>query len=540
MEKYKEYALKVLNGEIVAGEYIRLACQRYLAWFERGDIFFNCAKADEAVNFIQHLKHPSGKTAGKNFILMPWQKFIVYNIYGWYYRERPTERVTTKVFILVARKNGKSSLLAALALYELMMGERGSQCYNIANSREQSMLLFQMQQKYGRSIDPKGKYLRFQRDRMFFDKKGSYSRTLASDTTKLDGLSTNIGILDETHEYVGSGIYDVIASSQGFVQNPLIIQISTAGFRLWDFCHNYRNMCIEILRGAKNDDTMFSAIFELDADDKWDDPNVWIKANPALDTTLTTKYLKEQIQSAKNSPSLEVGVRTKNLNQWLSSSDIWLTNDEILKCTRDVPIEFFKDRITTIGVDLASVSDLTAVSLCAKDDDGKPVFKSFAYIPSSCLENNVNAENYKMWKRRGLITVCPGNCTDYDYIVNDMLRWRQMGILIDKVYYDQYNSIQWAIQCTENGFDLEPYSQALYSFNKPTKEFERQTKLHNVVIDNNEVTRWCFGNVALKFDHNDNCKPIKGGTENGKIDIVIAMLEAFAAHIEQPHYNNLI
>lgn len=536
---YKTYANDVLSNNIIAGKYIHLACQRYLSWFDRDDMYFDVEAVNRVITFIAHLKHFSGKTAGKPFILEPWQKWIVYNIYGWKYKDTGL-RVTTKVFILVARKNGKSAFASALSLYELLCGPAGSQCYNIASAREQAQLLFQMELGMGRSIDPKGKYLRFQRDRIFFDKKHSYNRCLASDTSHLDGLSASMFIADETHAYKGSNIWDVLISSQGFVSEPLAIQITTAGFLLYDFCYNYRQMCTEILQGVKQDDSQFSAIYELDENDSWQDEKVWVKANPNIDVTITSKYIREQVQGACNAPSLEVGVRTKSLNQWVSSSDVWIPSDMLLESTKDVPIEFFRGRITTIGVDLAAVSDLTAVSLCALDDDGKIVFKTFYYIPSSCLENNVNAENYKMWKRRGLINVCPGNVTDYDYILKDMLKWRQDGVIIDKVAYDQYNSTQWAISSTEAGLPLEPFSQALWHFNRGTKELERQIKSKNVVIDNNEITRWCFSNVALKYDHNENCKPVKGGSESQKIDGVISSIEAFATYIEQPHYNNLI
>lgn len=121
LEQYKVYAKMALSGKIVAGKYIKLACQRYLAWFDREDMYFNVEKVNQVINFIQHLKHFSGKSANKHFILEEWQKWIIYNIYGWYW-SGTKERVVSKAFILVARKNGKSAFASALALYELLCG----------------------------------------------------------------------------------------------------------------------------------------------------------------------------------------------------------------------------------------------------------------------------------------------------------------------------------------------------------------------------------------------------------------------------------
>lgn len=538
-EKYKEYALKVVNGEITTGRLIRLACQRYLDWFHNPDYEFRPDEVDKIISIISKMRHFSGKSAGKNFILEPWQKWIVYNIYGWYNRTTGL-RVVNKVFILVARKNGKSALIAALSLAELLLGESGGQVYNIASSREQAKLLFDMESTFGKGLDPKHKHMKFQRDRIYFNAKVSYSRCLASDTGKLDGLNPSFFVCDETHAYPDSKIWDVLISGQGFRENPLGIQISTAGFTMFGFCHSYRQMCIDILEGLKQDDTQFAAIYELDENDDWTDESKWVKANPNLDVTVTRKYLREQVTAAKNQPSLEVGVKTKNFNYWVQSKAVWITNDLIQRQSGDVSLDDFKDKPIYVGVDLASVSDITAVTLLAEDGD-RLITKTFYFLPSSCFENNTNAEKYKQWSKTGELIICPGNVTDYNVITNHFLNWREnLGLNIYAVFYDNWNSTQWAVEMTENNFNMVPYSQSLGNFNRATKEFERGVKQGKIVIDNNEITRWMFSNVALKFDFNENCKPIKGGDESGKIDGVISNVEALGGYLTEPHYSNII
>lgn len=538
MSDYKSYAQQVVDGEIVTGRYIKLACQRFLSWFEREDLVFRENKVNKVINVIEKMKHFSGKSAGKNFILEPWEKWIIANIYGWYYKDTGL-RVINKVFIMVARKNGKSALIGALSIAELLLGEPGGQIYNIAASREQAKLLFDMESAFGKGLDPNRKYMKFQRDRIFFNKMNSYSRCLASDTGKLDGLNPSFFVCDETHAYPDSKIWDVLISGQGFRENPLAVQISTAGYKLYGFCHTYRQMCIDILEGLKEDDTQFTALYELDDGDDWADEDVWVKANPNLDVTISRKYLREQVQAAKNQPSLEVGVKTKNFNFWVSSSDVWITTENLQKQSRDISLEDFKDKAVYVGVDLAAVSDITAVTLLAENGD-ELITKTFYFLPSSCLEGNVNSEKYKQWARTGELIICPGNVTDYDVVTETFLKWRDSGINIHSVFYDSWNSTQWCVSMTENSFNMVPFSQTIGNFNRATKEFERGIKLGKIVIDNNEITRWMFSNVALKYDHNDNCKPVKGGDESGKIDGVISITQSLGGYLTEPHWNNII
>ena len=538
MSDYKSYAQQVVDGEIVTGRYIKLACERFLSWFEREDMEFRKQNVDRIINVIEKMKHFSGKSAGKNFILEPWEKWIIANIYGWYYKDTGL-RVVNKVFIMVARKNGKSALIGAMSIAELLLGEPGGQIYNIAASREQAKLLFDMESAFGKGLDPNRKYMKFQRDRIFFNKMNSYSRCLASDTGKLDGLNPSFFVCDETHAYPDSKIWDVLISGQGFRENPLAVQISTAGYKLYGFCHTYRQMCIDILEGLKEDDTQFTALYELDDGDDWTDESTWIKANPNLDVTISRKYLREQVQAAKNQPSLEVGVKTKNFNFWVSSSDVWITTENLQKQSRDISLEDFKDKAVYVGVDLAAVSDITAVTLLAENGD-ELITKTFYYLPSSCFENNVNAEKYKVWSRTGELIICPGNVTDFNVITNDFLKWRQMGLNIYSVSYDSWNAVQWATEMTEANFNLVPFSQTLGSFNRPTKEFERCIKLGKIFIDNNEITKWMFSNVALKRDFNENVKPVKGGDESQKIDGCISNVQALGGYLMVPHYSNII
>lgn len=533
--KYIQYAEDVVNGKIVACKYVQLACKRYLSFFDKYD--FRIDKVDKVVNFISHLKHTTGKHNGQPFILLPYQSFIIYNIFGFYY-PNSDKRVCNYIYIELARKQGKTALASAIALYMLVAdGENGAEVEMLANSAKQAKICFSMSSNYLSTIDTKGKYFKRYRDSIKFDKTKSVLQVLSSDSSGNDGWNSSCFVLDECHEQKDSRLWDVMCSSQGMRENPLAMIITTAGFNMFGFCYGYRNTCIEILNGVKEDDTQFTAIYTLDDDDDWTDENNWIKSNPSLDITVSRDYLRQQVTKAKNNSTLEVGTRTKNFNQWLSSSDIWINNNIILDSTDNINLEDYKGETCYMGVDLASVSDMTALSIMIPTND-KLLFKTFYYLPQSTLIDNSNAEQYKQWKREGHLIITDGNVTDYDYILRDILKVNNY-LYIYKIGYDQYNATQWAISATNEGLPLEPFSQALWHFNKPSKEFERLIKSGKVIIDNNPITRWCFSNVTLKFDHNENCKPIKTSDQQ-KIDGVIAMLEALGTYLETPQYNNIV
>lgn len=543
-DKYLKYAQDVVSGKQVAGKIIRLACQRYLDFMNDARYEFRPDKCERVLSFISKLKHYQGKCAGKPFVLEEWQKWIIYSIFGFYYKDS-NERLVKKALITVARKNGKSFQIAAIALYMLIAdGEPAAQVLNIANNTKQAHLLFEMQQKLVKCLDPKHKYTKTLRDSIQVPKTSSYSQVLSSDSSGHDGSSPSTYILDEVHEMKDSKLWDVMISGTGFRVSPLGICISTSGFLLNGFLHNYRDVCIDILEHRKEDDEQFSAIYELDEEDDWKDENNWIKANPNLDVTVTRKYLEGQIRSAINDSALEVSVKTKNFNMWVSSKEIWISDDKIRKVMSPVNLDDYKDEDCFMGVDLSAVSDLTSTTIMfppnpdREINPDKFVFKTIIYLPESELTENVNSYLYMIWKRENYLKVTSGNVVDYNYILKDQININDKNYVVN-VAYDKWNATQWAINATEEGLPLTPYSQALGNFNGPTKTLERLIRTGMVVIDNNPIVRWAFSNVTLKLDQHENVKPTKANNDKSKkIDPVISMIQSLGGYLENPRYSD--
>lgn len=532
IEYYQAYAKQVVAGEVTACLYIKKACERYLDWFNKYE--FRVEAVERVESFINKLSHSTGRFSKQKFILLPWQRWIIANIFGFYY-PNTNKRVINYVYLELARKQGKTAFAAAITLYMLIAdGEDGSEVEIVANSAKQAKICFDMCSNYCGSIDKKSKYFLRYRDKIKFNKTKSFLQILSSDASGNDGYNSYCFVLDECHEQPDSRLWDVLCSSQGMRQNYLAIITTTAGFNRHGFCYSYRKTCVENLFGRVNDDSQFVAIYTLDENDDWTDESNWIKSNPSLDVTVSRDYLQQQVNKAKNNTSLETGVKTKNFNVWDYISEKWLSDDILLKSTKPFAYAGFEYKpYAWCGVDLAAVSDLTAFAVMIPMDFYY-YFKVYYYLPEATLEENSNAELYKVWHKKGYLTVTAGNVTDYDYLLADMMKVSTQ-VYIQNIAYDAYNATQWAINATNQGLPLEPYSQALWNFNRPTKEFERLLKSGRVILDNNEITRYCFGNCVLKFDHNENCKPVKEQAQM-KIDGAIACIEALGSYLTNPNF----
>lgn len=536
---YIQYPVDVISGNVIAGKHIKKACERFFSLMDDDRYLFLEEKVDKVIRLYHHLRHFKGRHSGKPFVLEPWQEWIIASIYG-FYNKSDGSRLTQTVYIEVARKNGKTALAAGIGLNALINDdEDGAEVYFAANSKDQVKIsAWPLCSNFAKAFDPKEKYLKVYRDTINFDKTISWLKVLAADSTKLDGPNPSTFILDEYHAAKSNSLKAVLESGQGTRDNPLEIIITTAGFDKLGPCYELRTTATEILNGLKEDDSFFMAIYSLDEKDDWKDEANWIKSNPNMDVTVKSSYLRKEVRKAMNTPSDEVNVKTKNLNMWCDSSDVWIPDDYILACSRKVDLaDFTTNDDCFAGIDLSSTSDLTCVSFMIPKD-GKLYFKTLYYLPEEALETKKNKEQYSEWVRLGFLKLTPGNVVDYDYILDDILSVDKR-LYIVKVGYDSWNATQFVINATDKGLPMEPVSQSIGNFNRPTKEMERVILSGNVVIDNNPITRFCFRNVVMKLDHNGNTKPSKEYRDK-KIDGVISMIEAMGVCLMTPQYSNSI
>lgn len=530
---YYKYAQDVIEGKIVCGKYIRLAAERFFNFIEDDRYEFIEERVDYVISFFSILRHFTGRHAGKSFVLQPWQQFVIAAIYGFYIKET-NERLTKYVYIEISRKNGKTAFAAGLCLFHLIAdNEMDAEVDLAANSKDQAKIAFKFCSQFAKGIDPRGKDLISFRDKVKFEQMLSILQVFAADDSKLDGFNASMYLIDEYHAAKNSGLKDVLQSSQGMRDNPMAVIITTAGFDKLGPCYQYREMCTEVLSGLKENDALFAAIYSLDEGDDWRDSKNWEKSNPNMGITVKQQYLQTQVQSAKNSPSEEVGIKTKNFNLWCDSETIWIPDHYILQASESLDFEQFSKMDCYAGIDLSSTSDLTCVSFMFPTEE-KYYFKTLYYLPEAALHEKRFRNLYGEWRRQNLITITPGNVTDYDYILNDILKIKDV-VYLQKIAYDAWNATQFVINAEERGLPMEPFSQALGNFNRPTKEMERLILSGRAVIDNNLINRHCFRNVVMARDRNGNAKPSKQFEEK-KIDGVIAKLEALGVYLISPRY----
>ena len=528
--KFYKYAAAVISGRIVACQLVKKACERFMRDLEDERFELRLDKIAHCVGFIKMLKHFSGASNNHPFILEPWQLFIVANIIGWYWKGTNKRRFN-EAYIAIARKNGKTALFAALMIYFLLAdGEPDAEVLISANSREQATRIdFQMVKGFLTKLDPRGKTVKAQRNQVKVARTTNMMYVTASDASKLDGYNISACLVDEYHEADTSEVKDVLKTAMGNRRNPLQCTVTTRGFDMSKPCYKLDDYCQQVLRGEKQDDALFAMIFTLDEGDDWKDSRVWQKANPNLGVTVSKQFIMGELSKALSTTSDEINYRTKLMNQWVESKTIWISDEKVAGNMKRLKFEDFKGIPCYIGIDLASISDLTSVTYLWVID-GKYYFKVLNYLPSDALATKVNSIRYREFDMRGDMIIFPdSNVTDYDKILADITSIHEITPIY-LISYDQWNSTQMIINATNYGFDCKPFSQSLSSFNRPTKEFERAMLQGSVVIDQNDCVRWAFRNVLIKTDAHENQQIIKA-TDMSKIDPCVSMMMALGGYL---------
>ena len=531
---YIEYAHKVVDGSILACEYVILTCKRFLSDLSNPELEFKSQKVETFIKFASVLKHIKGEHGGENVRFEPWQLLIVASIFGFYNKDTGRRKYQSS-YIEVPRKSGKSFLAAVMCLYALICdGEPGAEVLIAANSAKQAFEVdFETVSKLARQLDPKGKRMRQYRDSIRIDSTSSKLLVLAADSSRMDGFNCSFGLIDEYHEAPDSSVYDVIKSSMGMRKNPHLCTITTAGFNKNGPCYELHTYGIDVLKGMKTDESLFVMIFTIDQGDDWTDERIWKKAAPNLGITTSIDYLRDIVNTAKQVPSKEVEAKTKQFDVWCDSSSVWIPEIVIKRNMIDIDLSEFKKKnnyLVYLGFDLAAVSDLTSLTIMFIDPETEEYFfKNWYYLPKSALEAKYNSELYKMWAGKGYLTLTDSPTTDYNYIQGQIL-YLYENFDVQGVFFDSWNAQQLVNNLTNEGLPMSAYSQSIGNFNRPTREIERLLLSDMAKLDKNPITRWCFDNVELKVDINSNAKPM-GDHEKRKIDGVISILNALGGYL---------
>lgn len=530
-----KYCNDIINEVIPACLYIKQACLLFLKNLEREDLYFDEWEVNRIIKFINCLNLTEQATLTK-FILQPWQTFLVCGIYGFYFTNTKKRKVNT-VFLELPRGNGKSQLVTALGIFHLIF-DNEAQIILSANSRDQAKIVdFKKSKQYCTQLNPNKKIIKQKYNTINFSNNELI--VTASDSKRLDGLNASLVIVDELHEAKNADMYNVLKSSQGKRQNPLLIAITTAGFDYESFCYSLVDYSMKVLAGDIIDDSQFNLLYTLDEGDDYMDYKNIAKANPNLGVSISESFIIDEIKKGIQNPAEAFNVKVKFFNIWLTAKNYdeqYIDMEYVEKCldnTISISDDRFKGSGVYVGVDLAATSDIAAVSYMFFID-GKYYFFNRYYLPRNNQNSILMNKKYTEWSKQGYLKLIEGNVIDYDDIISDLkLMAEQYHIKL--ISYDSWNANQFAIDGTKEGFYMLPFSQSTQSINRPAKELSRLIMKEDVVIEDNPVTKWMFSNALVK-EYGENIR-IDKRNKNQKIDGVIAMITNLGGYLNSPNYN---
>lgn len=527
-----KYIADATAGRLVIGELARLRVQRHLNDLKNehhNGLYFDEKAAMKALTFFNFLKHPKGSDfAGREFVLSPWQAFDVYNIFGW--KTAGGKRRFRYAYTDIARKNGKTTYAAAIALFTLIMdNEQGAEVYTVATKKDQAKICLEDARNIVKQSKDLSVYTEVWQHSVTCEMIGSSMKALSSDSNTLDGLNPHCVILDEFHAHKDDLVFNVMKSAMGARVQPLMMILTTAGFNRNVPCYSYRDVAIKVLKGILKQDDLYISIHTLDPDDDYHDPANWQKSNPNLNISVKENFLIGEYNDAKNNPDRMYNFLTKNLNIWTDSAKQWLPSAEWEACNKGE--EDLTGEVCYAGLDLASVRDTNALALCFPRPEGNFSFKVFFWMPEMNVLERVKNKgiNYDRWIREGYMRTTDGNITDYNYIKED-IKAICKEYKVQNIQFDRWNSSQLVIDLMYEGLNMVPFGQGFASMSAPTKELERLVMSNKMNHMGNPVLTWHVSNVFLQRDASGNLK-IDKDKSSEKVDGAVACVMALAGYM---------
>jgi phage terminase large subunit-like protein len=554
MNYIEQYYKLIAQGELVVSKKVERVYKKLVDDLadEKSEWEYADKKANHVITFVEkYCKHSKGKMGGKAFVLELWQKAMLAALFGFVHKIDGTRKYRELVFV-VARKNGKSALGSAIALYMLMAdGEAGPEIVSAATKKDQAKIIWSESKRMVKKSPVLSKRIRPLVAEMICDGNDGTYKPLSSDSNTLDGLNIHCSLIDELHAIQDKNLYDVIVDGMTAREQPLSIITTTAGtVREGIFDIKY-DECERIINGYddKNgykDERILPIIYELDNRKEWTDEEAWSKANPGLGTIKSVDQLKSKVHKAQSNPLLVKNLLCKDFNVRETTSEAWLTF-ETINNTQTYKLSDLNPKYGIGGVDLSSTVDLTAACVLFRvPGDEKIYIKHMYWLPEDLLEQRTKEDKipYDIWRDMGLLRTCQGNGVHAKYVTQWYLElMNEHGIYFPFIGYDSWSAKYW-VEEMEGYFGKEcmrPVIQGKKTLSSPMKSLGADLESKLIIYNNNPVTKWCLTNTAVDVDRNDNIQPIKTSHQRRRIDGLAAMLNAYTIYLEkQTDYINMI
>lgn len=535
-----EYQRAIENGVVTVSKRIRRQYEKLSSDCSEteGEYKFSETAANKPIEFIERFcKNSKGEWAGEPIKLELWQKAFISALFG--FIDSSGNRKYRESLLYVARKNGKSTLLAGIALYCLVAdGEAGAEVYTAATKKDQARIIFDECVNMVKQSPDLKQNLKKRKSDLYFPLTFSKMQPLGKNADTLDGLNASAVILDELHSIKDREQYEVLRQAQSARRNPLLIAITTAGTLRESIFDDLYNYACGVCDGTIEDAGFLPILYELDEKSEWKKPEKWQKANPSLGTIKKLEDLQSKVKRAAQSPKDLTGLLVKDFNIIENQAKAWLTFED-LNNTETFSLESFRGSYAIGGADLSRTTDLTCATILMTDKTDKKYVYQMYWLPADGLNKRAQEEKipYDKWHEQGLLRLCQGNTINY----SDVTAWfleivRDHGITVLWIYYDPYSARYWVDEMTATGFRMVKLFQTAKNLSLPMENLGADLQAKKVNYGNNPITKWCLSNTGIVEDNNGNIMPVKANGRKNRIDGTASLLDAYAglfAHLEE-------
>jgi phage terminase large subunit-like protein len=485
--------------------------------------------ASKAVRFIEgNLRHWKAPFTGQRFRLSPWQaEDIIKPLFG--LKHTDGRRVFRRAYIQIPRKNGKSALAAAILLLVLCTDPgHGHELYTAATKRDQAKIVFNDCVQFVKASPKLRARLQTFVGSINYGERSSTLVPLSADYNNLDGLNVSAAVVDELHAHPSAALYDVITTATGARDSPLVVAITTAGKDAEGVCYREYEYATDLLDGTVEDDGYFAFIAEADPGLSWDDPAAYRQANPNIGVSIREDYLASELERARALPTYRKTYERYHLNRWVQGVEsAWLPVEAWRACRDEFSLESLRGLPCWGGLDLSSTTDLTALSLISPRGDHLRLVTVY-WVPERTILRRSEEDRvpYDVWRDQGWVRTTPGSVIDYDRVVQDIRKLREV-VDLRAVAYDNWNAVPVYTKLQEDGLQMVEFVQGLKSFHPPTYDFEKRVLEGSLLHDGNPCTAWQAGHVVVSRDDSGKMRPVKRyGSDRKRIDGIVASIMA--------------
>jgi phage terminase large subunit-like protein len=535
------YATGVIEGDIVAGDLVRMACERHLMDLETGadrGLYFDCQAASRIIRWGGMLQHTTGPMAGMPLKLEPWQEFRHGSVFGWKRSETGLRRFQS-TYHQVGKKNGKTTDTAVPMLFtQLFDGEAAPQGYCAATTKNQAGLLFKEMKRMIKRSPFLKEFLDVSRTSIEAPRTDGLIACLSRDGDSSDGINPSFLARDEMHRWTDRELADTIVESMIARSQPIDWVITTAGQDRASLCGELRDYGESVLRGAVDDDTFFGFIAEPPADCDPADPQFWAMGNPNLGVSKPVDAMKATLKKALAISGRMPNFKRFHLNLWTEGAETWIARDVWDKGTACAPFDvgMLLGRKAWVGLDLSNKIDTTAI-VVAVPVDGLIYLIAYTFLPEGPKGFIQRAQSEKReyvgWRDQGWLEIHKGGTIDEELLAN-RLEWIRQNFDLQEVAYDPWGMKYLADKLDKRRFPMVEHRQGYQSMSNPMKRFEERVMENKIRHGGNPVLAWQVGNVHRDEDASENVKPNKKKS-TGRIDAAVAAIMALgrAEHGEE-------